>query len=136
MCRLLRVLGGWRPPPAQEPFEHIEPVGPEALVEAQPLVGAGERSGVEAAQVGAAADLATDQPGVLQHLDVLGGGRERDREGFCQLAHRSLAAREVAEHLPPRGIAEGMKHRAEHRVFLFNHMVEYTDRERECQPIG
>ena len=94
---------------AEEPFEHIQTVGPEALVEAQPLVGAGERSGVEAAQMGAAAHLAADQPGVLQRLDVLRGGRERDREGFRKLAHRSLATGEVAQHLPARGVAEGMK---------------------------
>src|SRR5712692_7166930 len=63
---------------AEEPFEQIQPLGPETLVEAQPLVGAGERSGVEAAQMGAAAHLATDHPGVLQRLDVLRGGRERN----------------------------------------------------------
>jgi hypothetical protein len=67
---------------AEELFEHIQAVDPEALVEAQPLVGTGERSGGEAAQMGAAADLATDQPGVLQRLDVLRSGRERDREGL------------------------------------------------------
>ena len=94
---------------AEEPFEHIQTVGPEALVEAQPLVGAGERSGVEAAQMGAAAHLATDQPGVLQRLDVLRGGRERDSEGFRKLAYRSLATGEFAKHPPARGVAEGVK---------------------------
>ena len=94
---------------AQEALEHIQTVGPEALVEAQPLVGAGERSGVEAAEMGAAAHLAADQPGVLQRLDVLRGGRERDREGFGELADRSLAAGELAKHPPPRGVAERVK---------------------------
>src|SRR5438105_2172204 len=55
---------------AEESFEHLQSVGPEALVEAQPLVGAGERSGGETAQMRAAAHLAPEQPGVLQHLDV------------------------------------------------------------------
>ena len=59
--------------------------------------------------MGAAAHLATDQPGILQRLDVLGGGRERDREGFRELAYRPLAAREFAKHLPARGVAEGVK---------------------------
>jgi hypothetical protein len=63
---------------AEELFEHIQTLGPEALVEAQPLVGAGERSGVEAAQMGAAAHLATDQPGVLQRLSWL-SSTSRDR---------------------------------------------------------
>ena len=59
--------------------------------------------------VGAAAHLATDQSGVLERLDVLRGGRERDREGFGELADRALAARELAKHPPPRGVAEGVK---------------------------
>src|SRR5215212_352565 len=76
---------------AEKAFENVQTVGPEALVEAQPLVSAGERSRVEAAQMGAAAHLATDQPGVFQRLDMLRGGRERDREGFRELAYRSFA---------------------------------------------
>ena len=63
--------------------------------------------------MGAAAHLATDQPGILQRLDVLRGGRERDREGLRELAHRSLAVGEFAQHLPARGVAEGMKDRAQ-----------------------
>ena len=59
--------------------------------------------------MGAAAHLATDQPGVLQRLDVLRGGRERDREGFRKLAYRSLAAGKLAKHPPARGVAEGVK---------------------------
>ena len=57
----------------------------------------------------AAAHLAPDQPGVLQRLDVLGGGCERDRERLGELAHRPLAAGEVAKHPPPRGVAERVK---------------------------
>ena len=59
--------------------------------------------------MGAPADLAMDQPGVLQRLDVLRGGRERDREGFGKLTHRPLAAGEFAKHPPARRVAEGVK---------------------------
>ena len=59
--------------------------------------------------MGAAAHLATDQPGVLQRLDVLGGGCERDGEGLRKLADRPLAAGELAKHPPARGVAEGVK---------------------------
>ena len=121
---------------AEEPFEHIQTVGPEALVEAQPLVGAGERSGVEAAQMGAAAHLATDQPGVLQRLDVLRGGRERDSEGFRKLAYRSLATGEFAKHPPARGVAEGVKDGIQLRRLQFNHTVEYKCAFSENQPVG
>ncbi len=59
--------------------------------------------------MGAAAHLAADQPGALQRLDVLGGGRERHREGFGQLADRSFAVGEFAQHPPARGVAERVK---------------------------
>jgi hypothetical protein len=96
-------------PRAEEAFEHLQPVSPEALVEAQPLVGAGERAGGEAAQMRAAAHLTPEQPGVLQHLDVLRGRRERDREGGRQLADRARALGEFVQHPPACGVAEGMK---------------------------
>ena len=94
---------------AEEPVEGIQTLGPEAFVEAQPLMGTGERSGFEAAQMGAAAHLATDQPGILQRLDVLGGGGERDREGFRELAYRPLALGKIVEHPPTGCVAESMK---------------------------
>jgi hypothetical protein len=68
-----------------------------------------ERSRLEAARTGAATHLAPDQPGVLQALDVLGDGRERDREGLRELAHRPIPACQSAKHPPTRGIAEGLK---------------------------
>ena len=59
--------------------------------------------------MGAPAHLATDQPGILQRLDVLRGGRERDIEGFRKLAYGSLALGELEKHPPARGVAEGVK---------------------------
>ena len=59
--------------------------------------------------MGAAAHLATNHPGLLQRLDVLGSGRERDRERFRQLAYRPLAVGKFAQHPPARGIAERVK---------------------------
>jgi hypothetical protein len=94
---------------AEEAFEAIQTVGPEAFVEAQPLLGAGERAGIKAAQVGAATNLAADQPGTLQCLDVLRGGREGDCEGLGKVTYRSLTTGKVAQHLPTCGIAEGME---------------------------
>ena len=37
---------------AQEPFEQVEAIGPESLVEAQPFMRGGERPGIEAAPDG------------------------------------------------------------------------------------
>ena len=111
---------------AQEALEDVEPLGPEALVEPQPFVGAGERSGVEAAPVGAAAHLPADQSGLLERLDVLGGRRERDRERLGELADRARAARELAQHPPPRGVAQRVKDGIEFGRLKINHVVEYS----------
>jgi hypothetical protein len=93
----------------EELFEHVETLGPIALVEAQPLVRTGKRSGVKAAQMGAAAHLATDQPGVLQGFDVFRGSRKRNSKGFRKLTYRSLAKGEFAKHPSSRGVAQGVK---------------------------
>lgn len=91
---------------AQKPIEQIQAVGPEALVEAQPVMRARKRAGLEATQMRAAAHFPADQSRVLQRLDVLRCCRERDRKWFGKLTDRSLAKRKVAKHLPPRGIAK------------------------------
>ena len=68
--------------------------------------------------MGAAAHLAPDQPGVLQRLDVLRGGGERDREGFGELADGTFAAGEFAQHAPAGRVAEGVEDRIELRGCL------------------
>ena len=107
------------------PFEHVQPIAPEALVEREPLMGAGKRAGIEPADMGAPAHLAAHQPGTLQRLDVLGGGLQGDGEGLCELADRALAGGEIAQHLPPRGVAQGVEDGVELPDQRFNHMVEY-----------
>jgi len=83
--------------------------------------------------VRAAAHLATDQPGVLQRLDVFRGRRERHGKGLCKLAYRSFPTGELAKHSPTRGIAEGVKDGIELRP-IFNHMVEYRHPAPDSQP--
>ena len=90
-------------------LERIQAVSPEALVKAQPLVGAGEWSRVEAAQMSASAHLTKDQSRVLQHFDVLRGPCKRHRKRLGKLAYRSLTADQFAKHPPARGVAQGMK---------------------------
>ena len=63
--------------------------------------------------MGAPADLAADQAGALQHLDVLGGGRQRDGEGLGELADRALAVGELRQHPPAGRVAEGVEDGAE-----------------------
>lgn len=100
-------------------------------------MGAGERPRLEAAEMGAAAHLAPDQPRFLQRLDVLGGGLQRDRERLGQLAHGPFAAGKIAQHLPACGVAQRVKDGIEPVGSLkFNHVVEYIDDHDDCQPIG
>ena len=100
---------------AEELFEHIQTLGPEALVEAQPLVRALERSWIEAAEMGAPAHLALDQSGAFEHLDVLRSGRKRHCKGLGELADGSLTGGKLEKHLPARGIAQRVKDRPELR---------------------
>ena len=94
---------------AKEPFERVQTTGPEALVKTQPLMSAGKWSRVQAAQMGTAAHFAADKSGVLKRFDMFRGSRERNSEGFRELAYRSLAQGEFAKHLSARGVAEGVK---------------------------
>ena len=59
--------------------------------------------------MGAAAHLATDQPGASSTLMCLEAAASDMAKGSRKLAYRSLAAGEIAQHPPARGIAEGMK---------------------------
>ncbi len=121
---------------AEQPFENIEAVGPEALIMSEPFVRAGERAGIEPADMGAAAHLAPDQAGMFERLDVLGRRRQRDGEGLGELAHRPFAVRKRAQHATSCGVAKRVEDGVELRGFKFNHMVEYAHAELESQPIG
>jgi len=94
---------------AQQPFEHVEAIGPEALVEAQPFVSAGQRAGIEPAIMGPTAHIAPDQPCIFQGLDMLGGRGERYGEGLGKLADGAFPICEIAQHPPPGRVTQRMK---------------------------
>src|SRR3954463_2156618 len=85
-----------------------------------------ERTGLEPAQMGPPAHLSAEQPGMLQDLDVLRGGLQGDRERRRKLANRPLALRELAQHPPPRGVAERVEDGIEPGRLQFNHVVDYS----------
>src|SRR5690606_26432297 len=125
-----RFLGGDRRLPAgivlaQQPLQLIQTTAPEALVKSQPFMGAGQRTRYEAAEMRAPAHVAADQASAFQRLDVLGGCGKRDGEGFGKLAHRALAIRKLAQHAPPRRIAEGVENGVQFGRKKLNHVVEY-----------
>jgi hypothetical protein len=86
--------------------------------------------------MGAAAHFALDQAGMFERLDVFGGGGERNGEGLRELADRSLAAREFAQHPAAGDVAEGVKDGIQLRRLSFNHVVEYRGRLLDSQPFG
>src|ERR1700712_3617765 len=112
---------------AEKAVEDVEALGPEALVEAQPLVRAGERAGAEPAPVRAAAYLAPDQSGGFKCLDVFGGRGQRHGMGRGELGDRSLAAREFPQHGPPGGVPKRVE--CGIKDAMFNHKVEYSGSE-------
>ena len=73
----------------------------------------------------APAHLPANQAGVLEHLDVLRGRRERDCEGFRKLTDGSFTIGKCEKHFPPCGIAEDMENGSQLSI-RFNHMVKYT----------
>jgi hypothetical protein len=121
---------------AQEPVESIQAIGPEALVKAQPLMGAGKRSGLKTAMMGAPAHLAADHAGALQNLDMLRRRRQRNRKWGRQFTHRPFPPRQITQHLAAGGVSQGMKDGIHLQCLLFNHVVEYKRLALNSQPYG
>ena len=120
---------------AKQRFESFEPLGPQPLVGAEPIIGLGEGLRVELTEVGPAAHAPPHKPRVLERLDVLGRGGQRHFERLGQLPHRVLLYGEPAEHGAPGGIAQGAEDAVELLV-SFNHVVEYTAGSADSQPYG
>lgn len=130
--------GGWkgRRFGLEHGVERIQSRIPELLVVAQPRLAFGERLRLQVAEMGAPPDLPRHQPGALQHLDVLGGRRERDMEGGCQFAHAARLPTEAAQHAPAGAVGEGVEDGIEPGGFMFNHVVEYWSLPENYQPFG
>ncbi len=86
--------------------------------------------------MGAAADLAKDQAGRLQHPDVLGCGCERHGAGRGEFADAARPVGQMTQHGAARGVAEGVKDGVEAGGHLLNHVVEHDRLAVKCQPIG
>ena len=101
--------------------EEVEAAFPEPAVVLQPVGGALQRSALESRGAQLRGAPARDQPGALQHLEVLGDRLEADRERLGQLVDRGLALREPREDRAARGIGESREGVAElvdgHDVF-------------------
>jgi hypothetical protein len=120
---------------AKQRFESFEPLGPQPLVGAEPIIGLGKGLRVDLTEVGPAAHGPPHKPSVLERLDVLGRGGQRHFERLGQLPHRAFLCGQPAEHGAPGGIAQGAEDTVEVSV-SFNHTVKYTAGSADSQPYG
>lgn len=120
---------------AEQLDEPFNPRIPEAFVAAKPVVGAGERSRIDAAVMDAPADGAFHEPRSLQRLDVLRGRGERHPIRRGELADGVLALGESFEHGTPSLVTERAEDEVEPGVGMFNHMVEDIGVRRIVNPL-
>ena len=86
------------------------------------------RPGIEREHVVASHDRAPQQPGALEHADVLGDGIERDGEIASDVRDACVGVGEPREDGATRGIAQGVENAVEPGRLIFTHMGEYRNR--------
>ena len=84
-------------------------------------------SRVQMAKMRPSLDLAPDQPGILERLDVLGRGCQRNVERLRELPHGPCTAAQVVQHPAAGRIAQGMEDRIHIECLKFNHAVNNSD---------
>src|SRR3954452_283262 len=92
---------------AEVVLEPVEPLLPKGAVAVEPARRLLERLGGAAAQARPSLPAPRDEAGALQHLQVLGDGRQAYREGPGQLRHRGLARGEPRQDGAPRRVRQG-----------------------------
>jgi hypothetical protein len=102
--------------------EAIELVLPESPVGLEPLRGFLQWRRGEPAAADAPVAPPLDEPGALQHREVLADRGERHREGSGEVPDGRLAAGEAGEDGPARGVGERAEHDVQ-RGATVNHMV-------------
>jgi hypothetical protein len=93
-------------------IQPIEALVPELAVPLHPIGDLVQRSRLQPARPPLCLSSLRDQPGSLQHLEVLGDGGQAQGEGLGQLVDRGLALGEPRQDRSPRGIGERRKCRA------------------------
>ena len=88
-------------------LETVEAVGPFRVCAAEPVIHWGQAVELKSRWAALAVAAATDETGALQHLEVFGDGRLRERGGFRKLDHAGLATCQALEDRPPGGVGKG-----------------------------
>src|SRR5882724_1304902 len=84
----------------------VEALLPVAAVVFDPVGDVFQRIGLQPARTPLRLAAALDEPGALEHLQVLGDGGQAHVEGLGDLHHRGLARGEAREDRSPGGIGE------------------------------
>src|SRR5438128_464933 len=91
----------------------VETLLPKAAIFFEPIVDAFQRPRLDPAGPPLRFAPPRDQPGALQHLEMLGDGGAAHLEGLGEFADRRLTQGESREDRATRGIGEGCKRGAE-----------------------
>jgi len=97
-------------------FESIEVRGPQLPVRLQPVVELGKWLGTDAVQPALRVGAYVDEPGVLQHAQVLRHRGLAETQALHEIADRPLSVAQELEDLQPAGLPErleqaGRRHR-------------------------
>src|ERR1700691_1507937 len=104
-------------------LETIEAVGPFGMRAEEPVVHGQQTLELKSRRAALAVGAAADEPGPLQHLEVLGDCRLRQRRAHCELDRSGLAAREALKDRPASGVGKGRESAAQRIVSNHYHQV-------------
>jgi hypothetical protein len=103
--------------------QRIELVDPEFLVARDPGGGRLHGGGAELAAHHPAFLVALDEPGVLEHAQVLHEPGQRHVVGRRELAYREIALAKGIEDAAARRVRQGGEHGIERGASILNHQV-------------
>ena len=102
-------------------FEPVEAVGPFRVGTAKPLVHWGQAVAMKSRRAALAVTSPADQTSSLQHLEVLGDSRLRQRGRLCEFDDASIAGREALQDRPAGGVCKGREGAAQ--LIVSNHYL-------------
>lgn len=102
-------------------LESVEAVGPFGMCTPEPVINRVQALELESRRAALTVAAPGYEAGALQHLEVLGDCRLRQRGGFGELDHSGFASRQALEDRSTGGVGEGSEHPAkgvitEHRL--------------------
>src|ERR1700750_3306594 len=113
-------------------MQPVETLAPEAAVPFQPVHNAIELRRHQAEVPHATVLLMLDEPGVLQHGEVLDDRRKRHIEGLRQLAHRGGTRGQALGDRASGRVGESTEDRVETGLLILHRSVKYNDTQEEA----